>query len=191
MHIFSRYLVIPQYFYFKYRGMIFVNTAHPYFYHIHTLMYERNCCEVQSNTLIKHSQDKTKSFVYHIYAASYTHRGSNTHWILQQNKVKKCLGPFKCQVPQLLNLINSNIVLCIKKNECILDISLNMCIFLSEIATVNHLQPIFMTFVVFLHWCAYTFVNKWGPYTFINALAYNHTIKLNTDAGTCLSTLNR
>ena len=28
--IFSRYLVIPQYFYFKYRGKVFINTAHPY-----------------------------------------------------------------------------------------------------------------------------------------------------------------
>ena len=33
-------------------------------------------------------------------------------------------------------------MLSIKKNECILDISLDMCIFLSEIATVDHLQHI-------------------------------------------------
>ena len=29
MNPFSRYLVIPQYFYFKYRGKEFTNTAHP------------------------------------------------------------------------------------------------------------------------------------------------------------------
>ena len=32
MNPFSRYLVISQYFYFKYRGMVFTNTAHPYSY---------------------------------------------------------------------------------------------------------------------------------------------------------------
>ena len=30
MSPFSRYLVIPQYFYFKYRDMVFINTAQPY-----------------------------------------------------------------------------------------------------------------------------------------------------------------
>ena len=29
-HLNSRYVVIPQYFFKKYRGTIFVNTAHPY-----------------------------------------------------------------------------------------------------------------------------------------------------------------
>ena len=29
MNPFSRYLVIPQYFYFEYRDMVLINTAHP------------------------------------------------------------------------------------------------------------------------------------------------------------------
>ena len=31
MNSFSRYLVIPQYFYFENRDMLLINTAHPYF----------------------------------------------------------------------------------------------------------------------------------------------------------------
>ena len=38
--------------------------------------------------------------------------------------------------------LNGNMVLCIKKNECIVDISLNKCIFLSEDVTVDHLHNI-------------------------------------------------
>ena len=31
MNPFSQYLVIPQYFYFEYRDMLLINTAHPYY----------------------------------------------------------------------------------------------------------------------------------------------------------------
>ena len=123
---------------------------------------------------------------------SYARRGSNICWIVQQNKWNKCLGLFKCWVPQLLNLINSNMVLCIKKNECILDIFLDMYIFLSEILLQLITYSIFVMLAVFPHGCAYAFVNEWSPYTFIKVLAYNHTIKLiNTYASTCLSTLDK
>ena len=44
MSIFSRYLVIPQYFYFKCRGMIFVNTAHPYAVVLHNIMGGYEIC---------------------------------------------------------------------------------------------------------------------------------------------------
>ena len=42
---------------------------------------------------------------------------------------------------QLFNSINGNMVLFVKKNECILNISLNKYIFLSE-AIVDNLQSI-------------------------------------------------
>ena len=40
---------------------------------------------------------------------------------------------------QLLNLIHGNVVLCIKENKYILDISLDMCIFLLKIVTMDNL----------------------------------------------------
>ena len=43
---------------------------------------------------------------------------------------------------QLFNSINGNMVLCIKKNGYILDISLDKHIFLSEVVTVDNLQSI-------------------------------------------------
>ena len=43
-------------------------------------------------------------------------RGSNTRWVVQQNERNKCLGPLKCRVPKLLNLINLKIVPNIKEN---------------------------------------------------------------------------
>ena len=39
---------------------------------------------------------------------SYTRRGSHICWVVQQNEWNKCMGPFKCRVPKLLNLININ-----------------------------------------------------------------------------------
>ena len=45
-----------------------------------------------------------------------THRGSTTHQVVQQNERNKCLGPFKRQVPKLLNLINIRVVPNIKEN---------------------------------------------------------------------------
>ena len=47
---------------------------------------------------------------------SNTHRGSNICRVVQQNKRNKRLGPFKCQVPKLLNLINLKMVTNIKEN---------------------------------------------------------------------------
>ena len=38
MNPFSRYLVIPQYFYFKHRVMVFTNTAHPYLHLCRTVL---------------------------------------------------------------------------------------------------------------------------------------------------------
>ena len=74
----------------------------------------------------------------------YTYRDSNICRVVQQNEWNKCLGPFKCRVPKLLNPLHIKMVPCNKKNEHILDtcISLDMWILLLEIATVNHLQHI-------------------------------------------------
>ena len=58
---------------------------------------------------------------------------------MPQNESNKCLGPFKCLVPKLLNLISLKMVPSIKENKLILDISLDVCISLSDVATVDHL----------------------------------------------------
>ena len=68
---------------------------------------------------------------------SYTRRGSNICQVVQQNEGNKCLGPFKCQVSKLFNLINVKMVPYIKENKLIIDISLDMCILFSDIATVD------------------------------------------------------
>ena len=68
---------------------------------------------------------------------SYTHRGSNRRRVVQQYEGNKCLGPFKHRVSKLFNLINVKIVPYIKENKLIIDISLDMCILLSDIATVD------------------------------------------------------
>ena len=47
---------------------------------------------------------------------SNTRRGSNIRRIVQQNERNKHLGPFKHQVPKLLNLINLKKVLNVKQN---------------------------------------------------------------------------
>ena len=46
--------------------------------------------------------------------ASYTRRGSNICRVVQQNEGNKCLGPFKCRVSKLFNLINVKMMLYIK-----------------------------------------------------------------------------
>ena len=66
-------------------------------------------------------------------------------------------------------------LICISLDMC-------MCVFLSEIATINHLQHICHVHCLpaLIRLC---FLSEWSPYTFINMLAYNHTIKLiNTSA---------
>ena len=71
---------------------------------------------------------------------SYTHKGLNMHQVVQHNERNKHLGPFKHQVPKLLNLINVKMVPYIKENYVILNISLNVYTLLSDVATVNRLQ---------------------------------------------------
>ena len=81
-------------------------------------------------------------------------------------------------------------VLCIKKNKCILDIFLDVYIFLLEIATVDHLQHIHHIRCLPALMCL-CFFSEWSPYMFINLLPYYHAIKLvNTGANMCLSTLD-
>ena len=70
---------------------------------------------------------------------SNTCRGSNIHRVVQQNERNECLGPFKCWVPKLLNLINLKMVPNVKNNWLILDISVDVCISLSDVATVDRL----------------------------------------------------
>ena len=45
-----------------------------------------------------------------IKPGSFTRRGSNIRRVVQQNEWNKCLGPFKCWVPKLLNIINVKIM---------------------------------------------------------------------------------
>ena len=49
---------------------------------------------------------------------SYTRSGLNIRWVVQQNEWNKRLqlGPFKCWVPKLLNLMNAKIVPYIMEN---------------------------------------------------------------------------
>ena len=47
---------------------------------------------------------------------SNTGRGSNIHQVVQQNERNKLLGPFKCQVSTLLNLINLKMAPNVKEN---------------------------------------------------------------------------
>ena len=59
------------------------------------------------------SQRFKPSIFIHIKARR---RGSNICRVVQQNERNKRLGPFKCQVPKLLNLINLKMVPNIKEN---------------------------------------------------------------------------
>ena len=58
---------------------------------------------------------------------------------------------------QLFNSINGKMVLFVKKNECILDISLDKYIFLSEVVIVDNLQSIrdvcCLPALIRLHFC--------------------------------------
>ena len=65
------------------------------------------------------------------------------------------------------------------------DISLDVCILLSDTATVDHLQHINHVYCLPTG-CTYAFVSEWSPCTFINALAFNHTIKV-MNTGTSMS----
>ena len=58
---------------------------------------------------------------------------------MQQNEWNKCLGSFKRRVSKLFNLINVKMVPYIKENKFIIDISFDICILLSDIATVDRL----------------------------------------------------
>ena len=72
----------------------------------------------------------------------------------------------------------------IKESRLIIDISLDMCIRLSDITTVHCLQCI-------RHICCLPtyagLVSEWHPYTVINVLASNHAIEfVNNGTGTCI-----
>ena len=88
---------------------------------------------------------------------SYTCRGSNIHWVVQQNKWNKCLGPLKHQVPQLLNLINGNMVLCISAFSISLLISVwylpfRDCYSRSFITYSSHLLSCHIDSMMHLQW---------------------------------------
>ena len=93
---------------------------------------------------------------------------------------------------QLFNSINSNMMLFVKKNEYILNISLDKYILLSE-AIVNNLQSIRDVSVLSSRFDTLTFLSASGVHIqFINVLAYDHSIELiYTGAGTCFSSLDR
>ena len=88
------------------------------------------CCDIQV------------SYLSVLKPGSYTHRGSTIHRVVQQNEQNKRLGPFNHWVPKFLNLINVKTVPYIKENKLIPDISLDMCILLLDIVTVDCLQHI-------------------------------------------------
>ena len=79
------------------------------------------------------------SYLSVLKPGSNTRRGSNIRRVVQQNERNKCLGLFKRQVPKLLNLINLIMVPNINGNYLIVDISLDVCISLPDIATVDRL----------------------------------------------------
>ena len=60
------------------------------------------------------------SLVTVLKLGSCTSLGSNTHWVVQQHEWNKCLGLFKHWVSKI------SMVPCIKKNEHISNISLDM-----------------------------------------------------------------
>ena len=135
-----------------------------------------------------HKCTHTQNYTHILYLSvlkqgSYTRRSSNICRVVQQNEENKCLGPFKCRVSKLFNLINVKMVLYIKENKLIIDISLDMCILLSDIATVDR-RSVFATCVVFQ---VMRLISERCPYTVINVLASNHAIKLvNNGTGTCI-----
>ena len=70
---------------------------------------------------------------------SYTCRGSNICRVVQQNEGNKRLDPFKCQMSKLFNLIIIEMVPYVEENKLIINTSLDMCILISDIATINYL----------------------------------------------------
>ena len=56
----------------------------------------------------------------------YTCRGSNIHWVVQQNDWNKYLGPFKHWVPKLLNIKYIKMGPYVEENKLIFNISLDM-----------------------------------------------------------------
>ena len=65
-------------------------------------------------------------------------------------------------MPKLLNLMNVKMVPYIKENKHILDISLDMCFLLFDIAIVDH-YGVFVPFIVFPHDALMCFVREWSP----------------------------
>ena len=83
-------------------------------------------------------------------------------------------------------------MLFVKKNKCILAISLDKYIFLSKVVIIDNLQSI--RDVCCLPALIRLYFRQWveSIYTFINVLANSHAIKLiNTGADKCFSTLDR
>ena len=94
--------------------------------YIHTIMHARRVTHtyVHSESHI-HTHACTQAYMHEytyipyisvLKPGSSTCRGSNICRVVQQNERNKCLGPFKCQVPKLLNLINLKMVPNIKEN---------------------------------------------------------------------------
>ena len=116
-------------------------------------------------------------------------RGSNISRVVQQNERNKCLGPFRCRVPKLLNLINLTMVPNIKEIT-LFSVSILMCASPFRMLLQWIVKSVFITLVVFPHYrdaltSFTTPVCEWSPYTFINVLASNHAIKLvNTGTNT-------
>ena len=103
-------------------------------------MYYNICTQIHTIQYIHAStHEMYLPYLSVLKSGSYTCRGSNIHWVVQQNERNKHLGSFKHQVPKLLNLIHLKMVLNIKENQLILDISLDACISLSDVATVDRL----------------------------------------------------
>ena len=91
----------------------------------------------------------------------------------------------------VVELIKVKMLPYIKEKKLILNISLDICILLSDVATVDHLQHI-RHVCCFPAWYTYALVSEWSLYTFINMLASNNAIDIiNTDSDTCYSTVDR
>ena len=85
-------------------------------------------------------------------------------------------------VPKLLNLISVKMVPYINENKLIVDASLDMCILLSDIAIVIHLQDIHRVYCL-SSVMTNRILSVSSIYTLINMLASNHAIKLVSPRG--------
>ena len=81
---------------------------------------------------------------------SNTHRDSNICRVVQQHQRNKCLGPFKCRVQKLLNLINLKMMLNVKEIS-LFSISLLMFASPFRMLLLSIIYSVFITFVVFSH----------------------------------------